>query len=120
MGIEAMLSDSQTGGYNWEGSQANIQRLTNLILLIAITYTASSYHGNSIKKSGTQRYICRLTQTGRKDRRHSNFWVGMYGELWVITWEYLVDIVQDMIDFSPQKKSHDQRGLKALSIEYTI
>ncbi|MCL2929017.1 MAG: hypothetical protein O4806_11810 [Trichodesmium sp. St5_bin8] len=36
MGIEAMLSDCKTGGYNLEGSQANTQRLTNLILLVAI------------------------------------------------------------------------------------
>ncbi len=34
MGIEAMLSDCKTGGYNLEASQANVQRLTNLILLI--------------------------------------------------------------------------------------
>ncbi len=43
MGIEAMLSDCQTGGDNLERSQANVQRLTNLILLIAIAYSASYY-----------------------------------------------------------------------------
>ncbi len=35
-GIEAMFRDCKSGGYNLEGSQANTQRLTNLILLIAI------------------------------------------------------------------------------------
>jgi hypothetical protein len=34
-GIEAMFRDCKSGGYNLEGSQANSQRLTNLILLIA-------------------------------------------------------------------------------------
>ncbi|NEP08171.1 MAG: hypothetical protein F6K34_27415, partial [Okeania sp. SIO4D6] len=38
--IEAMFKDCKTGGYNLEGSQANTQGLTNLILLIAIAYTA--------------------------------------------------------------------------------
>ncbi len=52
MGIEAMFKDCKTGGYNLEGSQANTQRLTNLILLIAIAYTGSCYHGKLIKKSG--------------------------------------------------------------------
>ena len=33
MGIEAMFKDCKTGGYNLEGSRANPQRLTNLILL---------------------------------------------------------------------------------------
>ena len=116
MGIEAMLSNCKTGGYNLEGSQANTQCLTNLILLVAIAYTASFYHGNYIKKLECQRYICRLNEPGRRDRRHSNFWVGMYGELWVLAWDYLVDIVQQIIKLNPQKKSHYQRGLKALSM----
>ena len=93
MCIEAMLSDCKKGGYNLEGSQANIQCLTNLILLVAIPYTASFYHGNYIKKLECQRYICRLNEPGRRDRRHSNFWVGIYSELWVLAGNYLVDIV---------------------------
>ena len=35
-GIEAMFKDCKTGGYNLEGSKAHTQRLTNLVLLIAI------------------------------------------------------------------------------------
>ena len=116
MGIEAMFKDCKTGRYNLEGSQANVQRLTNLILLIAIAYTASYYHSKLIKKSGYQNYICRLTESKRKYKRHSNFWVGMYGKLWVITWEYLVEIVYIMMNFNPQKKLNYQRGLKALSM----
>ncbi|WP_293063275.1 hypothetical protein [Okeania sp. SIO2B3] len=72
-----MFKDCQTGGYNLEGSQGNTQRLTNLILLIAIAYCGSFYRGKIIKKTGYQNYICRLKEQGRKDRRHSNFWVGM-------------------------------------------
>ena len=60
MGIEAMFKDCNTGGYNLEGSQANTQHLTNLILLIVIAYIGSYYHGYFIKKSGYQNYICRL------------------------------------------------------------
>lgn len=58
-GIEAMFKDCKTGGYclgarslapyegagshrNLEGSKANNKRLTSLILLIAIAYTATS------------------------------------------------------------------------------
>ncbi|MGD1702728.1 hypothetical protein ACP6PM_23370, partial [Dapis sp. BLCC M229] len=73
-------------------------------------------YGKLIKKSGYQNYICRLTELRRKDKRHSNFWVGMYGELWVMAWEYLVELVTDLMNFNPQKKSKYQRGLKALSI----
>ncbi len=77
MGIEAMFKDCKTGRDNLEGSQANVQRLTNLILLIAIADTTSFYRGKLIKKSGYQNYICRLTYPRRKYKKHNNFWVGM-------------------------------------------
>ena len=115
MGIEAMFKDCKTGGYNLEGSQANPQRLTNLILLIAIAYTSSCYRGKIFKQTGYQNYICRLQEAERKERRHSNFWVGMYGELWLLAWDYLVDIVQAIMNFNPQKKLNYQRGLKVIS-----
>jgi hypothetical protein len=36
-----MFKDCQTGGYNLEKSHANNQRLTTLILLIAIAYSCA-------------------------------------------------------------------------------
>ena len=52
-------------GYNLEGSQANSQRLTNLILLIAIAYTASCLTGLKIKNTGYAEYINRLKIEGK-------------------------------------------------------
>ena len=43
MGIEAMFKDCKSGGYNLEGSRASTQRLTNLVLLIAIFLYCFSY-----------------------------------------------------------------------------
>ena len=86
-GIEAMFRDYKSGGYNLEGSNANILRLTNLILLIAIAYTSASLEGKSFKNQGHQKYITRLTEAQRKYRRHSDFRVGLYGQNWVIAWE---------------------------------
>ena len=53
-GIEAMFRDCKSGGYNLEGTKANQQRLTNLILLIALAYTASCLSGLNIRKTGHQ------------------------------------------------------------------
>ncbi len=47
-----MFRDYKSGGYNLEGSKANILRLTNLILLIAIAYTSASLKGKSFKNKG--------------------------------------------------------------------
>lgn len=116
MGIEAMFKDCKSGGYNLEGSRANAQRLTNLILLIALAYTASVLKGKLIKSSGFQKYVTRLAEAQRKSRRHSNFWVGIYGNLWVIAWEFLRDIIQDMMNLSRHKLPLYQNGLRAMSM----
>ena len=60
----AMFRDYKSGGYNLEGSQANLVRLTNLILLIAVrqhslretAYTSASTEGKSFKNQGHQKY----------------------------------------------------------------
>lgn len=86
-GIEAMFRDYKSGGYNLEGSKANIVRLTNLILLISIAYISACLEGKSFKNQGHQKYITRLNEAQRKYRRHSDFRVGLYGQNWVIAWE---------------------------------
>jgi hypothetical protein len=45
-GIEGMFKDCQTGGYNLEKIHANNQRLTTLILLIAIAYLVHFTHSH--------------------------------------------------------------------------
>ncbi len=116
MGIEAMFKDCKSGGYNLEGSRASTQRLTNLVLLIALAYTASVIKGKLIKNSGIQKYIARLTEAKRKSKRHSNFWIGIYGDLWVIAWEFLIDIVQDMMKINRHKLASYQSGLGVMNL----
>jgi len=60
VGIEAMFKDCKSGGYNLEGSKASVERLTRLVLLIAIAYTFSTLKGQSIRWRGQQEYIGRL------------------------------------------------------------
>jgi hypothetical protein len=80
MGIEAMFKDCKSGGYNLEQCQAKDKRLLSLILLIAIAYTCTINKGQTFAFKGIKEYICRLKENLRKDKRHSNFWVGLYGE----------------------------------------
>ena len=133
MGIEAMFKDCKSdatprrrqahlvahqdsGGYNLEGSRANEQRLTNLILLIALAYTASVIKGKSIKNSGSQKYVARLSEAQINSRRHSNFWLGLYGSLWIIAWDFLANLIENMMNLTSHKLPYYQRGLKAMSI----
>ena len=51
-GIEAMFRDCKSGGLTLEGSQANQQRLTNLILLIAVRQHSRSETANRCQLCG--------------------------------------------------------------------
>ncbi|MDJ0599256.1 MAG: IS4 family transposase [Crocosphaera sp.] len=114
-GIEAMFRDYKTGGYNLEGSKANTTRLTNLILLIAIAYTASALKGKSIKNKGYQKYISRLTEPKRQVRRHSDFWVGLYGQSWIYAWDFCSGITEELMELNWHKINEYKQGLKALT-----
>ncbi len=139
-GIEAMFSACKTGGYNLSGSGASIERLTPLVLLIAIAYTCAAIKGNAIRSSGQQNYVSRLrkvkrTQTGnssfwvglygnvsrlRKVKRtqtgNSSFWVGLYGSVWIIGIEFLSDWTEKLMSMTPNKLPFFQRGLRAMSL----
>ena len=114
-GIEAMFRDYKSGGYNLEGSKANVVRLTNLILLIAIAYTSACLKGKSFKNQGYQKYITRLTEAQRKYRRHSDFRVGLYGYNWVIAWDFCFLLVENLMRINRHKIHYYQQGLEVLS-----
>ena len=111
-----MFKDCKTGGYNLEGSKANNRRLTSLVVLIAIAYTATALKGKFLKKTGQAKYIARLKDKKRVERRHSDFWVGLYGSMWINAWDFCCDLVQVMINSSPHKRQNYQRGLTAMSL----
>jgi hypothetical protein len=54
-----MFKDYKTGGYNLEGSQAQVERLTRLVLLIALAYTHSTLKGQTLRLQGQSEYIGR-------------------------------------------------------------
>ena len=98
-----------------ERSHANERRLNSLILLIAIAYTCAILNGQKIKSMGIQKYVGRLTEPGRTIRRHSSFWIGLYGQCWVIGMEFCQDIVSELMKIRRNKLPFFQRGLRAMS-----
>ena len=61
------------------GSKASPDRLVRLILLIAISLTSAWLQGQKTQLQRQQSYICRSQEEGRTRKRHSNFWLGLYG-----------------------------------------
>ena len=46
-----------------------------------------------IKTMGMQKYVGRLTEYRRSIRRHSSFWIELYGQGWVVGMEFCQDII---------------------------
>lgn len=115
-GIEAMFKDCKTGGYNLEDSQTSPDRLIKLILLIALAMTSAWLHGQRIEAKGQHQYVCRLTEKGRTRKRHSNFWIGLYGESWLVGFHECRLWVEEMLSLIANKKSFYLRGLRAISL----
>ncbi len=78
-----MFRDFKSGGYNLEGTGVSGERFLALILLIAIAYTSATLYGQKIKRMGLQKYVGRVKEYGRIERRHSSFYIGLYGYTWV-------------------------------------
>ena len=112
MGIEIMFKDYKKGGYNIEESKASETRLTNLILLIAIGYTNQTLKGKIIKRKGMQKYIGRVTEKKRQIKRNSDFWIGLYGEIWINNYENYSEEISQIMRRNKDKLRFYQEGIK--------
>ena len=99
-----------------EKSHAHDRRLSSLILLIAIAYTCAVIQGQKVKTMGVQKYVGRLTECGRAQRRHSSFWIGLYGQCWVVGMEFCQEIVAELMRIRRNKLPFFQRGMRAMSL----
>ena len=115
-GIEAMFKDCKTGGYNLEDSKASPDRLVRLILLIALAMTAAWLQGKKTVQKGQKAYICRLSEGNRNRKRHSNFWVGLYGHNWIVAFQECLEWVEELIGCIPHKRRFYEQGLRAITL----
>ena len=111
-----MFKGCKTGGYNLEKSYACDDRLKNLILLIALAYSCAILQGHKLKLMGIQKYIGPLTESRRSQRRHSSFWIGLYGQSWVVGMEFCHETIAELMKIRRNKRTFFQRGLRAMSL----
>ena len=84
--------------------------------MIAIAYTSATIPGQKIKRKGVQKYVGRVKEYGRTQRRHSSFYIGLYGQTWVNFMEECKDLVIILIKLSRNKRQYYQRGLRAMEL----
>ena len=116
IGDREFQSDCKTGGYNLEDTRVNDQRLLATILVIAMAYTWGTLKGIAWEKMSVNPYIARTTEKNRKVKRHSHFYIGCYGLLWVHSFQCWSSLAQELMDSKPHKRLFFQKGLKVLSL----
>ena len=132
--IEEMFRDFKSGGYNLEDTNVSGQRLISLILLISLAYTAATISGQKIKRIGIQKYVGRIKEFLRTVRRHSSFYIGLYGETalregfppqatanpkgsnWVNFMENSYELVAELMTLAPNKRKYYQQGERAMRL----
>lgn len=109
--VTLLFKDCKSGGYNLEASHAADERLTSLVLLmIPIAYSCSVLQGKKLKQRGVQKYICRVQELKRIHRRHSSFWMGLYGQLWVAGMEIWSTLTTQLMQLKPHKLNYFKQG----------
>ncbi|HEY9864620.1 MAG TPA: hypothetical protein V6D21_10640, partial [Candidatus Obscuribacterales bacterium] len=81
-------------------------------------YWKRKYRGKGEEegRKGIQNYVGRLKEFRRSLRRHSSFWMGLYGQSWVIGMEFFKEIVNELMLIRRNKLPFFQRGLRAMSL----
>lgn len=115
-GIEEMFKDFKTGGYNLEGTNVSGQRLTTLILLIALAYTSATLQGEKIKRMGVRFDVGRVKEKKPNTRRHSSFYLSLSAQTWVNFIEPCRELVAALMRLSPNKRKYYQRGIRAMKL----
>ncbi|NEQ12135.1 MAG: IS4 family transposase [Moorea sp. SIO4E2] len=115
-GIEEMFRDFKTGGDNLEDTNVYGDRLISLILLISIAYTSATIQGQQIKLKGIQKYIGRVKEDGRSQRRHSSFYIGLYAQNWVSFSDECINLVRELMRLNRNKWKYYLRGMRAKSL----
>ena len=84
-----MFRDYKSGGYNLESTGVSGDRLIALIILITLAYTSSIMSGEKIKNKGVVKYVGRVKEKRRTQRRHSSLYIGIHGYAWVKSLTFL-------------------------------
>lgn len=82
------------------------------------TNSCAIFQGQAIKCKGIQKYIGRLEEPKRSQRRHSSFWIGLYGQSWVIGMEFFQEIVNELMLLRRNKLPFFSEGVKGYVLDF--
>ena len=115
-GIEELFRDLKSGGYNLEGTNLGVERLSKLLIVTAIAHTSATLQGKEVKKKGIQKYIVRPESSRTSNRRHSSFYVGQHLHLWVGLQQMYEKIIEQLMQISRHRLKDYIRGRRAIEL----
>ena len=65
---------------------------------------------------GVQEYVGRVKEFGRSERRHSSFYIGLYGQTWVNFMAQCTVAVSELMRLAFNKRKYYHRGLRAMEL----
>jgi len=114
--IEEMFRDFKSGGYNLEETRVTGDRLIGLLVLMTLAYSMTTIEGKTLKKMGIQKYIGRVKEKGRLERRHSSFYIGLYSHAWINFYGDFQDCIVSLMELSPNKWPYYRKGIRAMEL----
>jgi hypothetical protein len=70
---------------------------------MSLPCTSATISGQKIKRMGVQKYVGRIKKSGRTIRRHSSFYIGLYGSNWVDFMENSYELLAELMILAPNK-----------------
>jgi hypothetical protein len=114
--IEELFRDLKGGGYNLESIAVSSQRLMALLVVLTIADASATWQGKQIKPMGMQSYRGRVSEPQRRQKRHSNFYIGLYGQTWLNDWGYCQQMIVEFMQLAPHKRQYYRKGLRAMEL----
>lgn len=71
--------------------------------------------GQKTQFSRQQSYVCRPCEHNRSRKRHSAFWIALYGYNWIVSLNECQELVLEMMTSVRNKQAFYQQGLIAMS-----
>ena len=99
-----------------ESTNADGNRLISLILIITFAYSLATFNGLKVKGKGVQKYVGRVRESGRTTRRHSSFYIGLYGQSWVKFMDDCWGLVAELMKLNRNKLEYYLRGMRAMEL----
>jgi hypothetical protein len=87
-----------------------------LLVILTIADASATATGKQLKRMGIQSYIGRVREPQRREKRHSNFYIGLYGQTWLNYWGYCQEMIVELMQLAPHKRQYYRKGLRAMEL----